>query len=237
MARAYCAVSRLPDKYCSGLGCRRPRRAQDFPFAGCARRYLFLGAHAATVRVARFLALDAMSCGHDLSCARPACEPRPACASSASHAGGFAVGASTDRASYSAASSTSAPACSSTAPEVADTLETERPRAVEFPVDIFGCADAMAASGDVRIVAFHALLPAVNRIAVHAVQRPEPAAPAFVGQRECYGVYLLDCDGGEHHFLDFKSAGSATYAAMRIAQVYRLPVEFGTFAEPKARDE
>ncbi|MGN6317254.1 hypothetical protein [Trinickia sp.] len=113
----------------------------------------------------------------------------------------------------------------------------ERSSVVDFPADIFGGAEAMPASGEVRIVAFRALLPAVKRIAVHAVQHREPATRAFVGRRECFGVYLVDHDGGEHPFLDFANAGSATYAAMRIAQVYRLPVEFGTFAEPKARDE
>jgi hypothetical protein len=122
-------------------------------------------------------------------------------------------------------------------PDDADALDAERASVVDFPVDIFGSTDAMSASGEVRIVAFRALLPAVKRIAVHAVQHPEHVTCAFVGRRECYGVYLVDHDGGEHPFLDFTNAGSATYAAMRIAQVYRFPVEFGTFAEPKARDE
>jgi hypothetical protein len=117
-------------------------------------------------------------------------------------------------------------------------LETDREceRVIDFPLDVFECEDALPASGGVRIVAFRALLPAVKRIAVHAVDRSGASRVARDERCECYGIYLIDCDGGEHSFLDFTRAGSATYAAMRIAQVYRLPVEFGTFAEPKSRD-
>ncbi|WP_206957209.1 hypothetical protein [Trinickia acidisoli] len=115
--------------------------------------------------------------------------------------------------------------------------ETERERVVEFPVDVFGCCNGLPVSGDMRIVAFRALLPAIRRVAVHAVERAGNVSCAGAELRLCYGVYLLDCDGGEHPFLDFASASNATYAAMRIAQAYRLPVEFGSFVEPKARDE
>jgi hypothetical protein len=108
-------------------------------------------------------------------------------------------------------------------------------KAVEFPADIFECADAMPVSGDVRIVAFRALLPAIRRVCVHAVVLGSPLS-LMSGEPSCgYGVYLIDCQGGEHALLDFISAGGATYAAMRIAHVYRLPVEFGSFAEPKSR--
>ena len=159
-----------------------------------------------------------MPCGHNVSCVRPAREPHPVCASSASHADGLAAGTLTGRASY-------------LPPEV------EGDEAGQFPADIFECADAMPASGDVRIVAFRALLPAIRRVAVHAVVGT--VIPSSIdGERPCcFGIYLIDCDGGEHVFLDFSTAGSATYAAMRIAQVYRLPIEFGAFAEPKSRDQ
>ena len=131
-----------------------------------------------------------------------------------------------------------APELSRPAPDSRGTLETERERVVDFPVDIFECSDAMPSLGDVRILAFRALLPAVRRVVVHAVLRRPAASSCVQGERrECYGVYLLDCDGGEHPFLDFGSAGRATYAAMRVAQVFRLPVEFGTFAEPRSRDD
>jgi hypothetical protein len=112
-----------------------------------------------------------------------------------------------------------------------------RGEAAEFPADIFECADAMPASGAVRIVAFRALLPAIRRVAVHAVACTDISSPIDGERPCCFGVYLIDCDGGEHAFLDFSTAGSATYAAMRIAQVYRLPIEFGSFAEPKSRDD
>lgn len=174
-----------------------------------------------------------MSCGHNLSCARPACEPRSACASSASHAGGFAAGSPIGRASFSMSPD------QGSRPDSDDcaALDAERGRIVEFPTDIFECGDAMSAAGTMRVVAFRALLPALKRIAVHAVRRLGGWAFACAERPECYGVYLIDCDGGEHAFLDFASASNATYAAMRIAQIYRLPVEFGTFAEPKTRDE
>lgn len=166
-----------------------------------------------------------MFCDHDLSCARPACEPCSACASSASHAGGFAAGSPTGRASFS--------------PHAQDraALETEHEGHVAFPIEVFDCADAMPAASDVRIVAFRALLPAVRRIAVHAVERSSAMSYGRPVQSGHFGVYLIDFDGGEHPFLDFASAGGATYAAMRLAQVYRLPVEFGSFAEPKLRDQ
>jgi hypothetical protein len=159
-----------------------------------------------------------MPCGHNVSCVRPVREPHPVCASLASHAGGFAAGADTGRASFSSP-------------------QAEREEAAEFPADIFECVDAMPASGDVRIVAFRALLPAIRRVAVHAVACTNALSPVDGERSCCFGIYLIDCDGGEHAFLDFTTAGSATYAAMRIAQVYRLPIEFGAFAEPKSREQ
>lgn len=220
MARAVGAVSRLLGKFCFSLGCRRLRRVHVVPFAGCTRRYLFPTAHTLHACAARRAASETMPGAGDLSPARLACEPRPACASSASHAGGFAAGSLAGRASYSDA----VPERVCSEPQDCVGLDVEAaPRVVEFPADIFGCADVMQALGDMRIFAFLALLPAIKRIAVRAVERAG-----------CYGMYLLDYDGGEHPFVDFTSAASATYAAMRIAQAYRLPVEFGSFAEPKA---
>lgn len=217
MARAIGVVSRLSVKFCSGLGSRRLGRARAVPLAGCARHYFFPTACAAKGVRSRRFAFDTMPCGHNVSCVRPAREPQPVCANSASHADGFAAGGDTGRASYSPP-------------------EAEREEATEFPADIFECADAMPASGDVRIVAFRALLPAIRRVAVYAVACTNTPSPVDGEQSCCYGIYLIDCDGGEHAFLDFATAGGATYAAMRIAQVYRLPIEFGSFAEPKSRE-
>ncbi|KAA0087678.1 hypothetical protein CIW54_13945 [Paraburkholderia sp. T12-10] len=173
-----------------------------------------------------------MPCVHDLSFVRLVREPLPACASSASHAGGFAAGSPTGRTSSSAVVDGDA------GEEIqgAAAREREGEPVIDFPIDVFECADAMPASGDVRIVAFRALLPAIRRVAIHAVEHAGNSSGNGAGPSACYAVYLVDCDGGEHPFLDFASAGSATYAALRIAQVYHLPVEFGSFAEPKSRE-
>jgi hypothetical protein len=218
MARAVGVVSRLSVKFCSGLGSRRLGRARAVPLAGCARRYFFPTAPAAKCVRSRRFAFDTMPCGHNVSCVRPVREPHPVCATLASHAGGFAAGTDTGRASFSSP-------------------EAEHEEVAEFPVDIFECVDAMPASGDVRIVAFRALLPAIRRVAVHAVAGTSTPSPINAERSCCFGLYLIDRDGGEHAFLDFTTAGGATYAAMRIAQVYRLPIEFGSFAEPKSREQ
>ena len=73
------------------------------------------------------------------------------------------------------------------------------------------------------------LPPVVRRVAVLGMKRTATAAMA-----ECYGVFVYDADGGEHPFMHFDDAASATYAALRIGQTYRVGVEFSNFSDPKA---
>ena len=73
------------------------------------------------------------------------------------------------------------------------------------------------------------LPPVVRRVAVLGMKRTATAATA-----ECYGVFVYDADGGEHPFMHFDDAASATYAALRIGQTYRVGVEFSNFSDPKA---
>lgn len=145
-------------------------------------------------------------------------KPCPACPSSASHAGGFTVGLSNDRASYSK--------------KQANTAEVmphpSHLHATHFPLDIFH--DEPQSANEVCVASFHALLPTVKRIAVHGVRRRKAEPPPS----EKFGVYLFDDEGNEHPFLYYRNAASATYAALRIAQIYRLGVEFGNFNDPKS---
>ena len=102
-------------------------------------------------------------------------------------------------------------------------------RVEEFPSDILEGDHAREATSDTGVAIFHLLLPRVKRLVVHAVRgdKIEPQRAA------CFGVYLLDDEENEHPLLYFEHAANATYAALRIAQVYRLGVAFGHFGEPK----
>lgn len=164
---------------------------------------------------------------HDDTLPAHACEPRPACASLASHAGGLAVGRYGDRAFTSSPLDSSDPRSCGGLERGAQAYATPV-RPGEFPVDILHAGDALQTPDDACVAFFHARLPVVKRLVVHAVGGRTGGS---------FGIYLMDCEGSEHSFLDFASASSATYAAMRIAQAYRLGVEFGNFAQPKMRGD
>lgn len=99
-----------------------------------------------------------------------------------------------------------------------------------FPYDILEVDQGMQAPSNERFAAFHAVLPRVKRVAIYRLRD----GTIHAVRAECFGVYLIDCDVKEHLVLCFKNASNATYAALRIAQVYRLGMEFGNFREPRA---
>ncbi|RKP52120.1 hypothetical protein D7S89_00770 [Trinickia fusca] len=101
-------------------------------------------------------------------------------------------------------------------------------QAAPFPFDIFH-DDCSQPTEEESIAAFHARLSAIKRVAVHS-ERRRNAASLEPGH---FGIYLIDCEGNEYPFLRFQQAANAAYAALRIAEVYRLGVEFGNFKEPK----
>lgn len=110
----------------------------------------------------------------------------------------------------------------------------------EFPLDLFEIGDCLASLSVECIGWFRQRLPQVRRFAVHRVRlavlrEAFEAARPHAARRECFAVYIGDTDGNEQPFLDFGTASSATYAALRLAQTYRLAVEFGNFNEPKIR--
>jgi len=110
----------------------------------------------------------------------------------------------------------------------------------EFPLDLFEIGDCLATLSAEWIGWFRQRLPRVRRFAVHRVRlavlkEAFEAARPHAARRECFAVYIGDTDGNEQPFLDFGTASSATYAALRLAQTYRLAVEFGNFNEPKMR--
>lgn len=71
--------------------------------------------------------------------------------------------------------------------------------------------------------------PVFRRVAVHSVKRTADAVAT-----QCYGVFIYDNAGGEHALAQFDDATSATCAALRFGQMYRVGVEFGNFSNPKA---
>lgn len=110
----------------------------------------------------------------------------------------------------------------------------------EFPLDLFEIGDCLATLSVEWVGWFRQRLPQVRRFAVHRVRLAVlkevfEAARPHAARRECFAVYIGDTDGNEQPFLDFGTASSATYAALRLAQTYRLAVEFGNFNEPKIR--
>ncbi|RKP46052.1 hypothetical protein [Trinickia fusca] len=99
----------------------------------------------------------------------------------------------------------------------------------DFPFDALGSGNGSRTLIEACLATLHELLPEIKRLVVHGVGRKK-VGPACT---ECFGVYLIDNDGAEHPFLHFEAASSATYAALRVAQVYRLGIAFGNFAEPR----
>jgi len=123
----------------------------------------------------------------------------------------------------------------------------------DFSGDVFqalGCLEPLRAEA---VAQLRARLTTGRRLAVHGVRRAD--GTGALGSIEAltarsvladeaalqargphfFCIYLTDDQGNEQPFLDFHDATSATYAALRIAQRYRLSVEFGKFAEPKLR--
>ncbi len=141
-----------------------------------------------------------------------------------------------------------------TSPLEADNKPTPAPLAsADSSGDVFqalGCLEPLRAEA---VAQLRERLSTGKRLAVHGVRRadgtgaPSPiealtarsmladeaALQARLPQFFC--IYLTDDQGNEQPFLDFHDATSATYAALRIAQRYRLSVEFGKFTEPKLR--
>ena len=166
---------------------------------------------------------------------------------STSDAGGFAAGSDSGRAFANRVGSMMQPASPAfdSLDTVTDTLLTPgEPVAAsahrEFPLDLFEIGDCLASLSVEWIGWFRQRLPQVRRFAVHRVRlavlkEAFEAARPHAARRECFAVYIGDTDGNEQPFLDFGTASSATYAALRLAQTYRLAVEFGNFNEPKIR--
>ncbi|MGN6669883.1 MAG: hypothetical protein ACTHKH_23360 [Trinickia sp.] len=88
---------------------------------------------------------------------------------------------------------------------------------------------AHAPGNDAHAQSPSAVPDVVRRVAVYGVKRERDAATA-----QGYGVFLYDTDDREHALLRFEDAASATYAALRFGQMYRVGVEFGNFSDPKA---
>jgi hypothetical protein len=123
----------------------------------------------------------------------------------------------------------------------------------DFPGDVFhalGCLEPLRAEAVAQLrarlttgkrLAVHGVrrvdstgaLGAIEALAAHSMLADETASQARLPQ--FFGIYLTDDQGNEQPLLDFHDATSATYAALRIAQRYRLSVEFGKFTEPKLR--
>ena len=164
-----------------------------------------------------------------------------------SDAGGFAAGSDSGRAFANRVGSMMQPASPAfdsldAAPDALPTpgvpvaSSTHR----EFPLDLFEIGDCLASLSVECLGWFRQRLPQVRRFAVHRVRlavlrEAFEAARPHAARRECFAVYIGDTDGNEQPFLDFGTASSATYAALRLAQTYRLAVEFGNFNEPKIR--
>ncbi|RKP49084.1 hypothetical protein [Trinickia fusca] len=117
--------------------------------------------------------------------------------------------------------------------------QAKPPHPPDFPDDLFEDGDLLAPRHTECLAWFGQRPQIAKRLAVHRVRGRTAKTTAVQGiattPPEFFGIYVSDEDGNEHPLLDFVSAPSAVYAAMRIAQVYRLGLEFGNFALPKTR--